>query len=119
MSMKLKVSAGGVPAGAYSAKFLGFEAVPNDPTKGYGAGIRWQFEVVAGQHTGSKAGRITNATPTAKNACGKMLSGLTGKALKPGEEVDLGQFVGKVYLIVVQDSDGGGSRVETVSVPPI
>jgi hypothetical protein len=119
MSMKLKVSAGGVPAGAYSAKFLGVEVVPEDPTKGYGAGIRWQFEVVGGQHTGSKAGRITTATPTAKNACGKMLSGMTGQALKSGEEVDLGQFVGKAFFVVVQDTNGGGTRVETVSIPPI
>lgn len=37
MTMLLKVSGGGVPAGAYTAKFLGLEEVPADPTRGYGA----------------------------------------------------------------------------------
>jgi hypothetical protein len=54
-----------------------------------------------------------------KNAAGKMLAGLMGKPLTAGEEVDLSQFVGKTYLVIVADTDGGGTRVETVSAPPV
>jgi len=115
MSMLLKVSAGGVPAGSYLAAFLGVEATNNE----FGDGLRWQFEVAAGPSKGSKTSRTTSQSPTPKNACGKMLAGLSGKPLIPGEDHDVEAYVGKKFIIVVVNTDSGGTRVESVSPPPI
>jgi hypothetical protein len=81
--------------------------------------VRWRFEIASGPHQGGKASRITTPAPSLKNACGKMLAGLTGKPLTPDEQVDLAPFVGRNFLIVVAAAEGGGSRIETVSAPPV
>lgn len=111
----LKVSTGGVPAGSYLAKFTGYEETNND----YGDGLRWQFEVASGPIKGSKTSRITGPLPTPKNSCGRVLSGILGKPLTPGEDIDLDSLVGKTYLIVVTTTDSGSTRVDTVSPPPV
>jgi hypothetical protein len=117
--MKLKVCGGGVPAGAYAGKFLGIEPIPADPIRGFGEGLRWQFEVLTGPHKGARTSRITTTKPSLKNACGKMLQGVCGKTLMLDEEVDLEAFVGHNYLVVVQATENGAARVETVSTPPM
>jgi hypothetical protein len=76
--MKLKVSPGGVPPGNYAAKFAGVESVTNDK---YGDGLRWKFAISQGPQSGQVASRVTGLTPSPKNGCGKMLSGLVGRAL--------------------------------------
>jgi hypothetical protein len=116
--MKLKVSPGGVPPGAYLAKFLGISPVEADALRGYGEGVRWEFEVTTGPQAGRKTSRITTATPTQKNACGRLLAGMLGRGLADDEDVDLTPLVGRVFMIVVAKTKGGGGRVETVSPPP-
>lgn len=115
MSIILKVSAGGVPAGSYLARFVGLETTTND----IGEGLRWIFEVTAGPHTGAKASRITSPSPTLKNACGKMLAGVTGRGLAPEESVNLDAFLGRIYLVVVVNTDSGATRIDSVSPPPV
>jgi len=110
----LTVSSGVAP-GTYAAKFMGTEIHPADPSKGYGAGIKWKFAIEGGPADGQLAGRITGSSPSTKNGCGKMLSGLLGRALQHGETIDPDQFVGKSYTVVVVTSpQGNGSRVEAV-----
>ena len=110
----LTVSSGGVPVGNYTGTFAGVEAQPANPEKGYGPGLRWRFAIDAGPQAGQVAGRVTGTTPTPKNGCGKMLSGLLGRALKEGEQIDPDQYVGKRYMIVVETGQGGGTRVAAV-----
>ena len=113
--MKLTLSKGGVPAGSYVAKFVGVE--PSEPNQ-YGPCIRWNFEVVTGPHAGTKLGRPTGTKPTIKNKCGQFLIGLSGKSVL-GEEIDLSQYVGKNYLIVVVNRPEGGTSLDSVSMPPV
>jgi hypothetical protein len=115
MATVLTVSAGGVPPGSYLAVFTGGEPTSNE----YGDGLRWQFEVLTGPFKGGKTSRTTTRIPTTKNSCGKMLSGLAGKPLAPGEDHDIESFIGKKYLIVVTTTDSGGTRVDSVSPPPV
>ena len=71
MAFTLVVSSGeGVPAGSYLANVTGVEPVNNE----YGDGLRWQFQVVNGQHKGSKTSRTTQTKPSPKNGCGKVLA---------------------------------------------
>jgi hypothetical protein len=112
--MKLTVSAGGVPPGSYVADFQGVEAKESQ----FGPGLLWTFNVVGGQHPGAKATGMTTNKPTPQNKCGKFLAGVTGKALAVNDTVDLAPFVGKRYMIVVEGTDKGGSKVTTVMSPP-
>jgi hypothetical protein len=112
------VSSGGVPAGSYTGTFAGIEAQPENKEKSYGPGLRWKFTIDAGPHTGQTASRITGSTPSPKNGCGKMLSGLIGRALKEGEQIDPDTFRGKRYMIVVAAGSGGGTRVEAIVPMP-
>ena len=115
MAFILTVSSGeGVPAGSYWATFAGVEPVNNE----FGDGLRWQFQVASGPHKGSKTSRTTQPKPSPKNGCGKVLMGLLGRSLNAGETFDVEQFVGKTYLIVVAQTENGGSRVDSVTQPP-
>jgi len=108
----LTVSAGGVPIGSYTATFSGFEAQPENKEKGYGAGLKWKWTIDAGPQAGQVATRITGPMPTPKNACGKVLAGLVGRALAEGESIDPETLKGRKYMIVVAAGQGGGTRVE-------
>lgn len=113
--MKLKVSSGGVPIGSYTAQFKSFESVEND----FGAGLKWSFEITAGPCAGMSASRTTSVCPTSKNACGKLLSGITGFPLTVGTEIDVSSYIGRTYLIVVAETQNGSTRVEAVTPLPI
>ena len=112
--MKLTLSSGSTPPGSYLAKFLGTEQAEANE---FGAGIRWQFEITSGPLAGTKIGRTTGDKPTLKNACGRMLIGISGKNTV-GEPIDLAQYVGKVYLIIVVQRPEGGTYLDSVSLPP-
>jgi hypothetical protein len=112
--VKLKVSPGGVPPGNYTTTFAGLENVTSEK---YGEGLRWKFKVAQGMHAGQMASRITGLTPSPRNACGKMLSGLLGRQLNPDEEVEVGQFIDQVFMAVVAAAENG-TRVEAIIAVP-
>ena len=112
----LTISAGGVPAGIYQSRFVSVEQTPADPVKGYGPGLKWTWEVLSGPQAGQKASRTTTAIPSPKNAAGKIISGLLGRPLQTGENVDIGSLIGRPYLIVVAEGQTGGTRVESVTL---
>jgi hypothetical protein len=114
----MTVSSGSVPAGSYTGTFAGVEAQPEDKERGYAPGVRWKFTINSGPYAGQSVSRITGATPSPKNGCGKILAGLVGRALKEGEQIDPDEFIGKAYMLVVAASQGGGTRVEAVVPMP-
>src|SRR5262249_43327176 len=116
VAMLLKVSSGGVPAGNYQGEFLGVESF-QDQAKKYAEGLRWKWKIIASPQAGQIASRITSAHPSPKNACGKIISGLLGRALKPEEEIDIDSLIGKAFLLIVAQADTG-TRVETVMPMP-
>jgi hypothetical protein len=101
-----------VPPGAYRARFLGCS--PSKPHAEYGPGIAFEFAIVGGQFDGEKVGRVTGLRPTPKNACGKLVRGLLGRAPSPGESVDLDGPVGKSFHVTVEETDTGSTRVSGV-----
>jgi len=112
------VSAGGAPVGNYTATFAGIESQPANPAKGYGPGLRFKFAIDAGPQAGQTTSRITSTTPTQRNACGRMLSGLLGRPLRDGEQIDVAPLVGKRFMVVVAAGREGGTRVEAVTPIP-
>src|SRR5262245_1259917 len=97
--MKLRVSDASVPPGNYTAQFAGFEATRH---KDYGPGVCWKFRITQGPQKGKTALRFTGPTLSPNSACGRMVSGLAGRALELGEEIDVARYVGNAYLIVVE-----------------
>ncbi len=102
----------GPPVGFYRATFSGVTKTHHEE---YGAGARFDFKVIDGEHAGKTASRTCKPTPTANNATGKLMQSLLGSAAKPGEKVSLAGCVGKTYMIQVSLAKNGTStRVESV-----
>jgi hypothetical protein len=113
----------GAPAGVYEARFLGVEPMRDDGTPRLGRdgkpmppGVEWNFEIVAGQYTGRRVGRITSSTPTAKNACGTLLDGLLGRRVGVGERVEVSPHVGKMFQVVLGISPTNPERTQVVQI---
>src|SRR4051812_48117763 len=113
--MKMGESKFDVPQGFYRAKFLGVEDVNNDM---YGPGLKWSFEITDGAYRGKTPNRTTGLDPSTKSQCGKMLAALAGGSLLVGSEVNIDQYVGRYYEIVVEaNSTGKGTRIGSI-LPP-
>lgn len=105
-----------VPQGTYQAKFLGCQT--REPLQGtdYGPGLEWRFEIVSGPSAGKLCSRTTGQEPSAKNACGRMLVGITGGTVVKGQEVDISTYIGRLYLVTLAPNQAGtGVRVETAA----
>lgn len=115
MKLTMGESKFGVPNGSYRARFIGVKEREPMPGSDYGPGLEWSFEVIDGPQAGRVTSRTTGTQPSTKNSCGRMLNGLAGGAVPAKGEVDLEQFVGRAYLIMVGPNQAGtGTRVETV-----
>ena len=106
--------ASGAPAGAYTAVFAGVE--PKEATGEMGPGYTWRWRIATGAHTGKSVQRITGQSPSPSNACGRILSAIAGKTLGEGEDFRLEDYIGKSYMVVVQATPSGGTRVETAVI---
>ena len=101
----------GPPAGIYKATFQGVVKTVHDE---YGDGARFDFKIVGGEHDGRIASRTCKPVPSAKNATGRLMAGLKGGVMKPGEKVSLAECIGKTFTIVVGLAQNGTStRVES------
>lgn len=102
-----------MPDDKYLAKFLGVvmkDDPPGTPPKLGQDGkplppaMHWNFEIAEGEHAGKKTDKLTGRVPTPKSGCGKMLAAVSDSILKDGMEVDLDQFVGKLYRVTVENN---------------
>jgi hypothetical protein len=112
--MKLTVTSG-VPEGSYLGKFVRVEPTTND----FGEGLKWIWEITTGQQAGQIASCTTSTNPSAKNRCGKVVTGMLGKSLPNGEELDTDMFVGRTYLLIVRKGESGGTFVDSVTQAPV
>ena len=113
MSLSFQIeTGGGPPAGIYRAKFLTVEQTEHAE---FGEGLKFCFEVTAGDNVGMLATRITGARPTPQNAAGRMISGISGTSLTAGVTIELDPFVGQDFLVQVEEAaSGNGTRIASV-----
>ncbi len=111
--MKYSMTQAGVPVGSYTATFTSVEEYTANAEQ-YGAGIKFTFTIVGGPHDGSEASRICSQKASAKSNLTKIVQGLNGGPLAAGEEIDLDKFIGQKYLVIVEETDSGATRVGTV-----
>ena len=111
--MKLTVSDATVPVGNFVGQFTSVE--PHNH-KEYGDGLLWKFRISQGPQTGKTALRFTGPTPSPNTIAGHLAAGLLGRPLKPDEEIDFANFVGKSFLIIVEPAKKEGmTRVAAIT----
>ena len=99
----------GIPVGNYSAEFIGAEEFNNESD--YGPAVRLKFRVLDGPQVNSEVSRICSQTLSPKSNLYKFVRMLKGSDIEAGEEVDLQSYVGTRGMIVVEETDSGGTRV--------
>jgi len=117
------VQAGGiepVPLGSYFTEFTSAEMF-SMPEKDIENKIKWQWEVVSGPQKGKRISALTDARITPQTHAGRLLTGMAGRALAVGEDVNalIAGFMGKRFLCTHQGGPKGGKpSVQSVSPPP-
>ena len=109
----------GVPVGNYLARFVGVSDFSHQKIDG--PRWRWEWEVTSGPNAGSKADALTPPTISPLALTGKLVAGLLGRAVAPGEDVQtaIQGCVGKSYMVTVSPGDKGGKpMVRFVGQPP-
>ena len=86
MSLGFTIKSKDRPAGIHRARFNGCEKTTHAE---YGDGLRFEFEVIEGEHLGMRACRYTSADPTPRNAAGRMMADLLGTKPTNGLAVNL------------------------------
>ena len=113
VKMTYTKSAFEMPDGKYLAKFVGTtlrEEKPGEkPRLGQDGNplppaMTWDFEIVEGPEAGKRVDKLTGRIPTPKSGCGKMLAAIADAVLKDGVEVDLANYVGRVYRITIVEN---------------
>ncbi len=110
-----------LPPGAYFAVFLSLEPFTNDKVADK---LRFTFQVASGQQQGRNATALTDQRITPNTHAGRLIAGLVGRALTPGEDMSavwqtLQSRIGKRYMVTVQAGPKGGKpSVQSVALPP-
>jgi hypothetical protein len=110
-----------VPAGWYTAKFIG--VVEREPIKDdkFGRGsverMAWKFEITDGPRRGETIEQESGRVPSPKSTCARIVAGLSGGKIAVGDEVDPDYYVGKLYKLKVSvnpNSDKGNLHVSDI-----
>lgn len=108
-----------VANGFHLATFKGVETIKL-PTTGEER-WRWTWEVQKGEEKGKIASSLTDCAINHNTLPGKLIAGLLGRPILPGENVQasVDACKGKVFLVVVQEGPKGGKPgVKSVGEPP-
>lgn len=120
MPLKMRVDVyESLPPGQYTARLRERKEMPaSQKFPDAGPSFAWEFEVVAGEHAGKSASAWTPTRLTSQNNLGKLISRMLGRPMRSGEEIDLDDFMGKIYSIIV-DTTQDGTRTKVISAQPV
>jgi hypothetical protein len=110
--MKFKVSNGGIPSGSYNATFQGLDRYEENVDK-FGEGLLLKFEVSSGEHKGATATRIVSKKFSPKTNLFKFAKALAGRDLLAGDEFDFADVIGVRGMVIIEETEGGSTRVAT------
>ena len=121
-NMQIKASAfDPLPKGIYSADFGGVEPFSNDKVTDK---LKWKWTIKTGVHNGREATAMTGQDLTPNTHTGRLLSGVIGRELVPGEDMlkiwDLVTCaIGKRYMVDFRPGPKNGkASVQSVSLQP-
>ena len=102
----------GVPSGSYNATFEGIEEYTENLDK-YGEALVLKFRITSGEHKGLETSRICSKKFTLKSNLYKFAKALLGRELSKGESFDFADHINAKGMIVVEETEGGSTRVAT------
>ncbi len=111
MAQGFTIKSSDVPQGVYKAKFVGVERTTHPE---YGGGLKFEWEIVEGKLAGKSTYRTTGDNPTPRNIAGKVLSALVGAKAADGLSVDPDRYIGRLYTVVVGETESGFTRVNEI-----
>jgi len=110
---KFTVSAGGgVAPGSYNAIFAGLDPYTENAEK-FGEGCLLRFKITSGEMKDEEGTRICSKKFSPKSNLYKFAKALVGRDLVAGESFDFADHIGVRGMIIVSETDGGSTRVET------
>ncbi|MCZ2344104.1 MAG: hypothetical protein LC104_20270 [Bacteroidales bacterium] len=110
-----------LPVGPYVAVFRSLEPFSNDRVSNK---LRFVWEVATGNHKGKTASALCDPNLTPNSHAGRLIGGLVGRPLQPGEDVAalwtaVQAAVGRRFMVTVQSGPKNGKpSVQMVSLPP-
>jgi hypothetical protein len=112
MNTSFTVSEAGVPAGSYNATFAGLEAYEENLDR-FGEGCVLRFAITSGEFKGREASRIVSKKFSSKSNLYRFAKSLVGRDLQSGDRFDFADHIGAKGMIVVEQTEGGSTRVAT------
>jgi hypothetical protein len=101
----------GVPPGRYLSLLKSIESTHHEE---FGAGVKFTWMIIESPGMGMHVYRTCGPNPSLTNAAGRLMAGVLGRQIKPGEEVSLAECIGRKYRVVVgQSTNGTSTRVES------
>jgi hypothetical protein len=113
MAFVFEMQAGsGVPPGSYTAEFVRAEEYTNNAND-YGPAVLLVWKILNGEHADEETTRIVSPKLNAKTNLFKFVTALNGGPVEPGQQVDLESFYGTKGMVIVEETEGGATRVST------
>jgi hypothetical protein len=112
MSKFIVSAGGGVPPGSYNSTFAGIDPYTENVEK-FGEGCLLRFKITSGEQKDEEATRIVSKKFSPKSNLYKFAKALVGRDLVAGESFDFEDHIGVKGMIIVSETDGGSTRVET------
>ena len=107
MSIKLTVVQNALDAGEHEVILASAREIKDDR---FGDLIEWVFENGDGQYR-----KRTGKTIRRDNLTYKIVTGLAGRELEIGDNIDLDDFVGKKFRLVLAEEDRDGDAVVVIT----
>ena len=110
-----------LPPNAYIGAFVGVEPFSNEKVTGK---LRFTWEVVSVAHKGRSATALTDANLTPQTHAGRLIAGIIGRPLVPGEDIQalweaIQRAIGTRFMVTVSPGPKGGKpSVQSCSLPP-
>lgn len=120
MAMKMRVDVyESLPPGQYVARLKERKEMPASAKfPDAGPSFAWEFEVQQGEHAGKAASAWTPTRLTSQNNLGKLIARMLGRPMRSGEEIDIDEFIGNLFSIIV-DYTSDGTRTKVTSAAPV
>lgn len=118
MILKIRGQQEPLATGEYPARLVG---VYDETHEKFGVRLRWEFEIVRGEHTGRRLQCYTGTSTGLKSKIRPWLQALLGRPLSDNEDIDTDTLVGKYCILSVHRKmreDGSETNIVADVLPP-
>ncbi len=114
----MQIQVDGLPDGSYTVELVSAEELPPpEDHEDWGPSAELTVMVVGGDYDGNVVADRMGYRVGKKARFGKLVRGIIGRDLQPGEALDISQYYGRRYTLLAEVSDGRTRFLNFVSVP--